>query len=372
MEEDFCDLTDTDQEKLRKVSRTPASALGTTRKELYDYEEGHIKAGAVDTVINVLKAHNMRYLFTIGGGDSAETAEIIRRGADEYGYDLRVIHIPKTIDNDLPEMDHCPGYGSAAKYNIESLIGTWFDARSAGNAVDLNVVMGRYAGWLAAAGAACRGFGYEPLIVTPENPMEIDEFAELVHARYKENGKLLQIVVSEGAKGRDGLWAETLRGDGGAHARADDIGRLVLSSVQLEEMLRLIVQKVTDKAKIIPTRTGYPQRCHLGVWSEIDYNEAYRAAQEAVGIALCGESGMVMSIQRALEKTYSVGYIPIELRRIAEPGSKMTRSMPPEFFDDAGKPNELFEEWLSPLLGEMPETAILDAHRVAKKYFAHH
>jgi len=369
LDEDFIDLTSGDANNFRAAGNTPASALGTTRYELVEKDKASgmvvVKRADVDKGIDVLRAHNIRYIFTIGGGDSSETAQVLSDGARERDYELCIMHVPKTIDNDLVLTDHCPGYPSAATFVINYLIGTWFDARSMGKTIDLNVVMGRNAGWLTASAAWCRRRGYRPFIVTPEKPMEIEEFVEAVKVAYAENDKVLQIAVSEGARGRNGEWAKQLADEAGLQARKDVTGRAILSDIPLANLLAPRLKDATG-ARVVADTLGYAQRSFLGTFSDTDAEEAEEVGREAVWLALNGRKGKMVSIQRCAGTEYAVHYEPVELSDVAKPGKKVIRRMEAGFFDERGQPNNAFADWLDPLLGEIPETAVLEGRRVEK------
>ncbi|MBL7206293.1 MAG: diphosphate--fructose-6-phosphate 1-phosphotransferase [Candidatus Aenigmarchaeota archaeon] len=376
LDENFTDLLNSD---LGLVKDTPGSALGTTRHELTEKIDGQIqrKEEDIDRAINVLREHNIRYIFTIGGGDSAETAQVLSQAGEERDYKLWIVHVPKTVDNDLILTDHCPGYPSIATFDINYVLGTYFDARSNGNTIDINDVMGRNAGWVAASAAKCRARGYNPLIITPENPMDINEFVELVVERYREEG-LLQVVVSEGARNGKGEWGEQLANDiiksfnegtdvdSMFQMRRDAIGRAVLSDMSLAKLLAPRLKKATG-ARIVANSLGYGQRSFNGVFSDIDDTEAEMVGREAVRLVFeMGEAGKMISIVRRSTKPYEVSYEPVELSDVAKPGEKLVKLVPREFFDTENQPNADFVEWVEPLLGDIDDTGFLELRPVRK------
>ena len=369
LDENFIDLDEENSNHLYTVGQTPSSALRTTRYELVerDDDSGEIKVKKddINKIFRVLQAHDIRRIFLIGGGDSSETAQLIMQEADDWGYDLGVIHVPKTIDNDLPLTDHCPGYGSAATFAIQALIGEYCDARANGDTIDLDVLMGRNTGWLTASGAYCRKRGWNPLIITPENPMEIEEFVDKVDKAYKQNGKVLQVIVSEGARNKKDEWAHQLARDAKFEAGKDTTGRTVLTGIPLANYLSQRIKTVTG-ARMAPDTFGYMQSSFLGAFSHVDGDEAEMAGREAVRFALEGKYGKMVSIVRGSGPDYSVTYEPVNLSDVAIPGKKIIRPIPPEYFNKAGQPNDYFVQWLEPLLGDIDDTAFIEGKPVKR------
>src|SRR5271167_4013248 len=190
VKEDFIPLKNAPDDLLERVAQTPAAALGSTRDKP--------DAAYCEKIFKSFAKHNVRYFFYIGGNDSADTARIVSELAAQEKYELRVFHIPKTIDNDLRVHDHTPGYGSAAKFVAAAMLGDDFDNRSLPG-IKIDVIMGRHAGFLTAAAALARqkpGDGPH-LIYVPESPLSEDKFLADVDACYKKNGRCL-IAVSEG------------------------------------------------------------------------------------------------------------------------------------------------------------------------------
>ena len=189
LKEDFVDLSNVDEKHLESVASTPGSSLGTTRdKPDQEYCE---------KMFEVMQKHNIRYFFYIGGNDSADTCRIVNEEAKKVGYELRVIHIPKTIDNDLPGTDHCPGFGSAARYVALAFRGVNFD-NAALPGVYIGVVMGRHAGFLTAASvlAKTKESDGPHLIYTPEKNFDIHHFTHAVKEIYEKYGRCI-VAVSE-------------------------------------------------------------------------------------------------------------------------------------------------------------------------------
>ncbi len=179
VEEELIDLSEATTHNLEMVARTPGAAIRSTRVKP---DEEHCRR-----IFDVCKAHGVRYFFYVGGNDSAETCRIVNKFALEEGYELRVMHIPKTIDNDLRVTDHCPGYGSAAKFVAQAFSGVNLDNRSLPG-VYIGVVMGRHAGFLTAASVFARKYEDDGphLIYLPERPFSYDEYLASVDKIYSK------------------------------------------------------------------------------------------------------------------------------------------------------------------------------------------
>jgi 6-phosphofructokinase len=188
--ETFIDLSEATTHNLELVAGTPSSALGSTRDKP-DAEYCH-------RIFNVFKKHDVRYFFYIGGNDSSDTVRIVNEQADQEGYELRAIHIPKTVDNDLPINDHCPGYPSAARFVACAISGVNAD-NNALPGVYIAVIMGRHAGWLTAAAALARKHDDDGphLIYVPERPFSIDRYLSDIDRMYKQHGRCI-VALSEG------------------------------------------------------------------------------------------------------------------------------------------------------------------------------
>ncbi|MFA6528446.1 MAG: diphosphate--fructose-6-phosphate 1-phosphotransferase, partial [Candidatus Gracilibacteria bacterium] len=210
LNEEFVDLREVSDADLDLIANTPGSALGSCRHKPTD--EDCVK------IFEVLKKHEINYWFYIGGNDSAETAYIVSEIAGEKKYDLQVFHIPKTVDNDLMMTDHCPGYGSAARYIAECFLGNDLDNRAL-KGVKIDIVMGRNAGWLTAASALAKvqEDSGPHLIYLPEAPKSLDEIVSEIDVVYGRLGRCV-VAVSEGVRGKDGvLLAEAFSRETDAH-----------------------------------------------------------------------------------------------------------------------------------------------------------
>lgn len=337
IDEDFLDLSQETTHNLESVARTPGSALLSTRDkpdEKYCQE-----------IFHVLKAHDVRYFFYIGGNDSASTVHIVNENAKKSDYEFRAIHIPKTIDNDLMINDHTPGYGSAAKFVSQAFTGVDLDNRSLPG-VYIGVVMGREAGYLTAASSiAQKYFDDGPhLIYLPERPFSKEKFLREVKEVYDKWGRCV-VAVSEGIKDENG---EPVAKSLIERAEYDAHGNIVLSSSgALGENL---AQYVKDKLKIKRVRSntfGYLQRSFLGCVSEVDQHEAREVGEKAAQFALWHNQDGSVTIHRTGD--YSVDYQLTGLEKVA----KYTKSMPEHFINKEGNHiTEAFRKYLRPLVGE--------------------
>ena len=353
LEENLVDLGKETKENLELVAQTPSSALGSVRKK--PTPEDCAK------VFQVLQKYNVRYFFYIGGNDSAETTHIINEEAQKAGYDFRCFHICKTIDNDLRENDHTPGFGSAAKFVAQAFMGDNLDNRSLPG-VKINVIMGRHAGFLTAAAALARSFPDDGphLIYLPERPFSMDKFVADVKAVY-EKYKRCVVAVSEGIADEHGeAIASKFIKEVDSHGNVQLSGSGALGDV--------LAKEIKDKAQISRVRAdtfGYLQRSFVGVVSAVDAKEARLAGQSAVKFATGGQftSGST-AIKRKPGKVYQTWIERTELKNVA----KETRHMPDEFIAAAANDvTPAFIKYASPIVGPLPKTGRLKAVKIAKK-----
>ena len=293
LNEDFVDLAEESQQNIRGLRYTPASALGTCRykiKNTADY----------DRILEVFEAHNIRYFFYIGGNDSQDTTNQISKLAAERGYDLRAIGIPKTVDNDLPVTDHCPGYGSIIKYVATVVREMAQDHASFGhtNLVSIIEVMGRSAGWVAAGASLAKRKNQSDdaphIILMPEVAFSKEKFLEDVQ-RTLASKKFCLVVVGEGLRDVDGNYvsAGTDASDTFGHANLGGAG----------DFLENLVSS-TLGVKTLSTRLGHHQRCASHVSSQADNDEAFMAGEAAVEKAVEGVTGKMITLTRADSDEY--------------------------------------------------------------------
>lgn len=344
--ERFVDLTQETTHNLERVAVTPSSALLSTRdKPDFKY---------CQEIFKVFKAHDVRYFFYIGGNDSADTVRIVNEQAKHEHYDFRAIHIPKTIDNDLLINDHTPGYGSAAKFVAQAFIGLNLDNRALPG-VHIGVVMGRHAGFLAAASAIAQKYPDDGphLVYLPERPFIMENFIMDVKKVYDKYGRCI-VAVSEGVQDEHGVPIITKFED----CNVDAHGNVELSgSGGLGDIL---TKQIKDKLKIDRVRAdtfGYLQRAFLGCVSDIDQKEAREVGEKAAQFALWHNVDGSITIHRT--GYYSVDYQLTQLEKLAA----KTKLMPDHFINEAGNHvTDAFKYYLTPLLGSnMPSASMLRA-----------
>lgn len=351
--EDFIDLTRETTHNLERVATTPASALRSTR----DKPDAEYCA----RMFEVMRRHDIRYFFYVGGNDSSDTVRIVNEQARGAGYEFRAIHVPKTIDNDLAENDHCPGFGSAARFVAQAFMGLNQDNRAL-SGVLIAVVMGRHAGFLTAASSLARKYPDEGphLVYVPERPFIADKFLADVDRIYKAHG-LCTVAVSEGVADEKGTpilatLTEALERD--AHGNVQLSG-----SGQLGDLLAGLVK---DKLKIKRVRAdtfGYLQRSFMGVVSDRDAHEAREVGEIAVQRAMWDDADGSVVIRRPV-LNYSVTYDLVPLAAVAG----KTRTMPDDFINAEGNGvTDAFHAYCRPLVGSgFPEPHRLRAPQVAR------
>ncbi len=350
VQEDFMELSRVGAAALERLAGTPASALGSTRDKP---DETYCRR-----IFEVFSRNDVRYFFYIGGNDSADTARIVNQMAGQAGYELRVFHIPKTIDNDLRVTDHCPGYGSAARFVACAMIGEDRDNASLPG-IKISVVMGRNAGWLTAASMlGRRGRDDGPhLIYVPEVPFSLSGFARDVREVFGRLGRCL-IAVSEGIADRGGTpiavkLAESL----GKQVERDKHGNVQLSGTGalgdfLAEYVKAKLEKKGRKLRIRADTYGYLQRSFAGFASPVDAAEARLAGRTAVQFAAAGDVDGSVAFRRRKGKRYGVECFRAELADVA----RDTRELPRKYINSAGNDiNDSFRAYAGPLAGELPE-----------------
>jgi ATP-dependent phosphofructokinase / diphosphate-dependent phosphofructokinase len=349
--EEFLDLSQATTHNLEMVAKTPSSAMLSTRDKP---DEEYCRK-----IFDVLKAHDVRYFYYCGGNDSADTCRIVNENAQKAGYELRVIHVPKTIDNDLLVTDHCPGFGSAGLFVSRAFAGVNLDTRSIPG-IYIGVVMGRNAGFLTAASIFAKKFPDDGphLIYVPEKPFDQDKFLADVDLQYKRHG-LCVIAVSEGicnAKGEPIISTLTSSNEKDAHGNVQLSGTGALG----DALAGLIKTKL--KIKRVRTDTfGYLQRSFLGCISSVDANEAREVGEKAAQFSVWQNVDGSVAIRRTGD--YSVEYFLTPLSSVA----RNTKKMDDAFIDVANSTvTEAFKQYARPLIGNLPECDRISAPRVAK------
>jgi ATP-dependent phosphofructokinase / diphosphate-dependent phosphofructokinase len=351
VKEDFLDLTRETTHNLEQVARTPSSALLSTRDKPDDEYCARM--------FKVMQKHDVRYFFYVGGNDSSDTVRIVNQHAEEARYEFRAIHIPKTIDNDILLNDHCPGFGSAARFVTQAFIGLNLDNRAL-SGVLIGVIMGRHAGFLTASSSLARKYLDEGphLVYLPERPFSTERFIADVDRVYKEHG-LCTVAVSEGIQDEKGTpIALTLS----SNAERDAHGNVQLSGTGV--VGDLLADQIKSKLKIKRVRAdtfGYLQRSFLGVVSDRDAHEAREVGEIAVQYAMWDNVDGSVVIRRPV-MNYSVSYDLVPLESVAG----KTRVMPDEFINAEGDGvTTAFYNYCRPLIGaSVPEPHRLRAPRV--------
>jgi 6-phosphofructokinase 1 len=358
LSENFIDLRKEDLKTLKAVAETPSSALGSVRKKVSPEE--------CRAIFKNFQKYNVRYFFYIGGNDTAETAHILNEMAKEEGYELRAFHIPKTIDNDLMVTDHCPGYGSAAKFVAQAFMGDDLDNRSLPG-IKINVVMGRHAGFLTAASVLGRTKKDDGphLVYVPERAFDVDKFVADVDAVYSRIGRCI-VAVSEGICDAAG---EMILHKFAKSSEVDSHGNIQLSGTGAlgDVLANLVKQGLGQKYQKLRVRAdtfGYLQRCYPGVVSKVDQKEAFEAGRTAVRMALGEDVDGSVAIKRLGGSKYAVKYVRTPLSSVA----KETTHLPDAFINAAGNDvTKAFVKYALPLVGELPKVALLKGVKVKKK-----
>jgi len=360
------ELFDASAEKasvIEALKRTPAAAMGSCRYKLKSLDQAQ---SDFDRVLDVFKAHDIRYFFYAGGNDSMDTADKVNKLAAQRGYGLVCIGIPKTIDNDLAYTDHCPGFGSVAKYVATCAMeaGKDNEALSTFDTCSIVEVMGRNAGWIAAAsGLAAREPQDAPhLIYMPEAAFTFEKLIRDVKEVYKEFGRVF-IIVGEGLKDEKGnyITAES------AGFGKDSFGHVQLGGVA--DMLKVVIEKEAG-IKARWNKLGTQQRSAMHFTSLTDINEAYMCGKAAVKAAMSGVNGKMITLVREKGAKYKCTTGFAELKDVANGEKKV----PKEFINEKGNHiTEACRRYIGPLIkGEAPITVGKDGLpvyvRLAKKW----
>ena len=361
------DLIDTGKESasaIAKLRHTPAGAFGSCRYKLKGLEEDRAQ---YERLIEVFKTHNIGYFFYNGGGDSADTCLKVSRLSESLGYPIQAIHIPKTVDNDLPVTDCCPGFGSVAKYVAVSTREASFDVVSMAKTstkVFILEVMGRHAGWIAAAGglAADKPGDLPIMILFPEIRFDKARFLARVDALVKRYG-YCSIVVSEGVRDAAGVFlADQGLRDAFGHAQLGGVAPVVAAVVK-EGLALKVHWAVAD----------YLQRSARHIASKIDVAQAYAVGKAAVELALKGRNAVMPTIVRKSNKPYKWTVGVAKLDDVANVENKLPRDF---ITDDGYDITAKCRQYLAPLIqGEdyppfkngLPEYVTLKNAAVARK-----
>ncbi|MCK5522125.1 MAG: 6-phosphofructokinase [Thiomargarita sp.] len=361
------ELIDTSQESdadIAALRQTPSGAFGSCRFKLKGLEESRAE---YERLIEVFKAHDIGYFFYNGGGDSQDTSHKISQIGEKMGYPMICVGVPKTVDNDLPITDNCPGFGSVAKYVAVSIREASFDVASMAKTstkIFVMEVMGRHAGWIAAAGGlAAEKEGDAPhIILFPEIVFDKDKFMAKVDASVKKNG-YCSIVVSEGVKNKEGQFlAEAGTRDAFGHAQLGGVAPVVANMIK-EELGHKYHWAVAD----------YLQRAARHIASKTDVEQAYALGKAAMELALEGKNAMMPTVVRTSNNPYKWEIGSANLADVAN----VEKKMPFDFISEDGFGiTAKCREYLQPLiLGEdyppyqngLPQYVVLKNIGVPKK-----
>ena len=335
---DLIDLTDVPASAISKLEHTPASAIGSCRRKLTDAD--------YPTVLETLKKFDIGCFFYNGGNDSMDTCNKVNELAKQERLDVRVIGIPKTMDNDLDLTDHCPGFGSAARYAALSAAELALDASGLPIHVVVLELMGRNVGWVTAASAlAGRLTDCEVLTYLPELPVDGDRMLADIEKGYAR-GKGLLVTVSEGLRGLDGKpLADTGIVDGFGHAVPGGTAQYVTDQ---------IIRKLGLKSRA--EKPGLLGRCSIPYVSSTDREEAYAVGKFALKSALAGESGYMVAIDAVRKPEYRSSLSLVPLDRVAN----VEKKFPLEWIVDGNQIADAFFDYAMPLMGDaFPEYALL-------------
>jgi 6-phosphofructokinase len=320
------DLIDTSKESaasIRALKHTPSGAFGSARYKLKKIEDNPAQ---YERLIEVFKAHDIGYFFYNGGGDSADTCWKVSQLAEKMGYPIQAIHVPKTVDNDLPITDCCPGFGSVAKYVAVSIREAGFDVASMAKTstkVFVMEVMGRHAGWIAAAGGlAAEKAGDAPqIILFPEIALDEEKFLARVKECVDQYG-YCAIVVSEGVKNAEGKFLSDagLR-DAFGHAQLGGVGPVIAQLV-----------KAKLGYKYHWAVADYLQRAARHIASKVDVEQAYALGKAAVDLALKGQNSVMPTIVRVSDKPYKWKIGVADLAKVAN----VEKMLPRDYITEDG------------------------------------
>ena len=340
LDERLVDLSDrmNDLEWISDLSLTPAAALGSCRRRLKKFEDD---SEMYERLLSIFKKYDIRYFFYIGGNDSMDTVLKLSEYAKNNEYELRVIGVPKTIDNDLMATDHTPGFASAAKFVATTVKEMLRDVNVyTVKAVTIVEIMGRDAGWLTASSALPSLSGDAPaLVYLPEVAFDTDKFIEKVKAAMQINPAVL-VCVSEGIRFADGEYV----GSGNQSGATDAFGHKYLSGTG--KVLEAVVKERLGR-KVRSVELNLPQRCAAHIASKTDIEESLGVGASAVKLALAGESGVMATIVRNDTAEYSVSFGKADIRNIANE----IKSVPRNYInaDGDGVTDECIE-YLKPLI----------------------
>ena len=329
LKDELIDLNQEDEETIELLKQTPGAILGTSRHKLpKDYHDDEYKA-----IVNTLEKHNIGFVFVNGGNDSMDTCLKLSKLCKELNKDIKVIGVPKTVDNDLAETDHSNGFGSAAKYIINTVKEISIDAKCYKKGkVYIIEIMGRNAGWLTAAVDLIEEENKPDLIYLPENKFDVNDFLKKAKELYDLKGHAI-VVISEGIQfDRDE-----------SNVRVDSFGHKQLGGAVFD------LAKIVEDKLDLPTRAielSLPQRAYAFLTSKVDQDEAIECGKFAVKYALDGLSGHMVAIKRLSSSPYKIAYSPVDINKIAN----VERIVPSSMMHDEHKMDASFKDYCLPLI----------------------
>jgi 6-phosphofructokinase 1 len=319
--EDLIDTTKETDAAIAALRSTPSGAFGSCRFKLKSLEANKRE---YERLIEVFKAHNIGYFFYNGGGDSADTCFKVSQLSEAMGYPIQAIHVPKTVDNDLPITDCCPGFGSVAKYIAVSTLEASYDVRSMAKTstkVFVLEVMGRHAGWIAAAGGLVEDHGIPVVILFPEIEFDQKKFLARVDKLVKEHG-YCTVVVSEGCHYPDGKFlAEQGTRDAFGHAQLGGAAPVVANMIK-DALGHKFHWAVAD----------YLQRAARHIASKTDVKQAYELGKKAVELAIKGHNSVMPTVDRLSDVPYKYKIGMADLKDVAN----VEKFMPRDFITKDG------------------------------------
>jgi 6-phosphofructokinase 1 len=335
LNEEIVDLRKESSAVVKGLRSTPSASLGSCRRKLSEEDMARI--------LEVFKRYDIRYFFYTGGNDSMDTANKISKLAQKENYEMRVIGVPKTVDNDLVITDHCPGYGSAARFNAVAIRDAGFDTEAIyqPDTVKIYETMGRDTGWIAAASALAREKKDDAphLIYLPERPLNLDKFLEDVKRVYDRLKKVF-IAVSEGVVGEDGKPVSS----SASEVDVDSFGHVQFGGAS-DFLCNLIKNKLNLKARF--DKPGTIQRAAMDRSSKTDRDEAYLAGKTAVLHAVKGKTDFMVTLDRK-KGPYKCRTGLAKLEEIAN----KVKKVPDEFISPSGNDvTAKFIKYARPLIG---------------------
>jgi 6-phosphofructokinase 1 len=344
LNEELIDINEQKAKTIDGLRHTPAAALGTCRYKIDFKKKPEAATRDMDRLFEVFQAHNIRYFFYIGGNDSQDTSHKIHLESVKRGWDMRVIGVPKTIDNDLPHTDSCPGYGSVIKYNAATVMEIGFDVASMATddgSCCIVEVMGRAAGWIAAGTIVAKRDPADPphIILLPELPFNQEKFLAKVKETVDAHHYCL-VVVGEGLKNEAG---EEIGAD---KSRLDAFGHPVLSGAA-DALAEIVQGKLDTKTRTV--KLGYAQRAAEHYASATDSNNAYACGVAAVKAAVDGQSGFMVKIVRNSNGNGSIKW-ETGLQDLGDIAN-VEHFIPRDWISEDGfLPNEKFMQYARPLI----------------------